>query len=90
MRGQVVRPPGPDPRSGGTGTPVPMSGDPVHATDLGGHMVATTATAPGGQFELTLPPGTYRITEDICGAAQQVEIRSGTTTSLTLTVANAC
>jgi hypothetical protein len=90
VRGQVMRPPGPDPRSGGTPGPVPVNGDPVHANDPNGHVVATTVTAPGGQFELTLPPGTYQIIEDTCGVSQQVEIRSGTATPVTLMITNNC
>jgi hypothetical protein len=90
VRGQVLRPPGPDPRSGGDTKTVPVNGDPVHANDSTGKVVANTVTGPDGHFELTLPPGIYSITEDTCGVSQQVEIRSGTTTSLNLAITNAC
>jgi hypothetical protein len=90
VRGQVLRPPGPDPRSGGATGSVPVNGDPVHAADPSGRVVATTVTASDGHFELTLPPGTYQITEDTCGTSQQLEIRSATTTSLNISISNAC
>ncbi|MFF8380685.1 hypothetical protein ACF07V_31630 [Streptomyces sp. NPDC015661] len=96
VRGTVVRPPGRDPRSGGGATDgsdtarVPVNGDPVRARDEHGRVVASTVSAPpDGGFRFDLPPGTYRITEDIFGAAAQVRVRAGETVSVTLTVASA-
>lgn len=90
VRGQVLRPPGPDPRSGKVGTTVPVSGDPVRAKDSRGQVVATAVTTQDGHFELTLPPGTYQISEDTCGISQQIEIRSGATAWVNLSITNAC
>lgn len=90
VQGQIVRPPGPDPRSGKIGTTVPVSGDPVHAKDSSGKEVASAVSGPDGRFELTLPPGTYVIGEDTCGVSQKIEIQGGATTSVRLAVANAC
>jgi hypothetical protein len=90
VRGQVLRPPGPDPRSGGDTKTVPVNGDPVHANDSTGNVVASTVTGPDGHFEFTLAPGTYLLTEDTCGVSQQVDIRGGQTTSLNLAITNAC
>jgi len=90
VRGQVHRPPGPDPRSGHPETTAPVSGDPVRAKDSRGQVVATAVTGQDGRFELTLPPDTYQLSEDTCGVSQQVEIRSGTTTSVSLSITNAC
>ncbi|MGW7406035.1 hypothetical protein ACWGI9_20275 [Streptomyces sp. NPDC054833] len=93
VRGVVVRPPGQDPRSGaggGSGTYVPVNGDPVRAHDERGHVVASTVTAPpDGSFSFTLSPGSYRITEDIFGIGRQVELRGGSTVSVTLTIPSA-
>jgi hypothetical protein len=90
IRGVAVRPPGRDPRSGHGGDTVPVSGDPVHAYDSDGHVVASTVSARDGRFEFSVPPGTYRVAEDICGVAQQVHVTSGATVTVTLTVPNAC
>lgn len=92
VRGQVVRPPGSDPRSGGSSgsTPVPVNGDPVQALDLGGRVIATVATRSGGYFSIALSPGEYRITEGTCGVSKQVNVRSGSSTYLVLTIPNAC
>jgi len=93
VRGQVVRPPGGDPRSGnvgGSGTAVPVNGDYIEASDERAQVVATAVTAIGGSFELVLAPGTYRITEGICGVSQKVEVRSQVVTPLVLSIPNAC
>lgn len=92
VRGQVVRPPGSDPRSGGNSgsTPVPVNGDPVQAYDLGGRVIATAVTQSGGYFSIALPPGGYQITEGTCGVSKQVNVKSGSSTYLVLTIPNAC
>jgi len=90
ISGIVVRPPGRDPRSGHAGGAVPVSGDPVHAYDGAGNVVASAATARDGRFDLTVPAGTYRVAEDICGSATTVKVTSRSITSVTLTVPNAC
>jgi hypothetical protein len=91
VRGQVLRPPGPDPRSGSAPTSqVPVNGDPVSARHGNGPVVASTVSDQGGRFELTLPPGTYRIGEDTCGTYQDVDIREGGITPLTLVIPNDC
>jgi hypothetical protein len=91
VRGQVVRPPGSDPRSGNAaGGSVPVNGDPIHAYDQHRRVVATAVSASGGFFEFVLRPGVYRIAEDICGASQQVEVRSRARTSLILTIPDGC
>jgi hypothetical protein len=91
LDGRVLRPPGRDPRSGASArTPVPVTGDPIRARDPAGKVVASTVTAAGGAFHLRLPPGRYRITEDICGIGREVDITARTTTTVTLTVPNAC
>lgn len=90
IRGTVVRPPGPDPRSGHSGTTVPVAGDPVHAYDQQDRLVASGVSASDGRFELRVPAGTYRITEDICGASGHVDVQPADATSITLTVPNAC
>jgi hypothetical protein len=84
VRGQVLRPPGQDPRSGRRTEAVPLAGDPVYASDLNGSVVARTVTDSGGKFTLVLPTGIHRVTEDTCGASSQVGIRGGATRSLTL------
>jgi hypothetical protein len=90
IRGMIVRPPGGDPRSGHGGGTVPLSGDPVHAYDSDGHVVASAASGRDGRFEFSVPAGTYRVVEDICGTAQQVQVASGATAAVTLTVPNSC
>jgi hypothetical protein len=91
VRGQVLRPPGADPRSGSAPTsPVPVNGDPVRARQGNGVVVASTVSGQGGHFELTLPPGTYRIGEDTCGTYQEVDVHAGTITPLTLVIPNDC
>ena len=62
----------------------------MHAKDAGGKTAANAVTGPDGYFELTLPPGRYEIIEDTCGVGQQVDVRSGTTTSVRLSITNAC
>jgi hypothetical protein len=69
---------------------VPVNGDPIRAYDRDGRVVATTVSASGGFFELVLPPGAYRIAEDICGVSQQVEVRSRARTSLVLAIPTGC
>ncbi|MGW8763679.1 hypothetical protein ACWGN5_14375 [Streptomyces sp. NPDC055815] len=93
VRGTVVRPPGRDPRSGGGGSDgadpawVPVNGDPVRARDGRGRVVASTVSAPpDGGFRFDLPPGVYRIAEDIFGVGAQVRVRAGETVSVTLTI----
>ncbi|MEU8529938.1 MULTISPECIES: hypothetical protein [Streptomyces] len=93
VRGMVVRPPGRDPRSGGGGSDgadtarIPVNGDPVRARDQHGRVVASTVSAPpDGGFRFELPPGAYRITEDIFGTGTQVRVRAGETVSVRLTV----
>lgn len=93
VRGTVVRPPGQDPRSGGGGSDgrdtarVPVNGDPVRARDEHGRVVASTVSAPpDGGFRFDLPPGAYRITEDILGVGVQVRVRAGETVTVTLTL----
>jgi hypothetical protein len=90
IRGTIVRPPGRDPRSGHGGTAVPVAGDPVHAYDRQDRLAASGVSASDGGFELQVPAGTYRITEDICGASQHVDVQPAGGTSITLTVGNAC
>jgi len=93
VRGVVLRLPGRDPRSGSGGGPdamVPVNGDVVRAADHQGHEVAKSTTGRGGRFELTLPPGVYRITEDICGVGRQTEVRSTEIASVTLVIPAAC
>jgi hypothetical protein len=90
VQGQILRPPGPDPRSGKVGTTVPVSGDPVHAKDSNGNVVASAVSGPDGHFKLTLPPGSYEIGEDTCGVSQKIEIQGGATTSVRLSLTNAC
>jgi hypothetical protein len=87
LDGRVLRPPGRDPRSGtGTGTPVPVNGDPIQARDPTGRIIATTVTATGGTFHLLLRPGRYQITEGICGVSRPADIKAGTTTTLTIPI----
>ncbi|HEX5496000.1 MAG TPA: hypothetical protein VFX70_15635 [Mycobacteriales bacterium] len=45
---------------------------------------------PRGAFRLTLPVGSYRIIEGICGVARRVDVRGGQTSSVTLRIPNAC
>ncbi|MGW7002330.1 hypothetical protein ACWGCW_05755 [Streptomyces sp. NPDC054933] len=93
VRGQIVRPPGRDPRSGNNAdaaAPVPVSGDTVRVYDPEGRTVATAVSAVGGQFEFVLSPGAYRVTEDICGVSRQVEVRSREITSLILAIPRTC
>ena len=92
VHGQVLRPPGLDPRSGASNssTPVPVNGDPVQVHDLGGQVVTTTMTRSGGLFNVVLPPGEYRIVEGICGVGKKVSVRSGSATHIILTIPNAC
>src|SRR5437879_3331065 len=73
IAGVWVRPPGSDPRSGHGGSPaVPVSGDTVRAYDEHDHVAATAVTGRDGRFDLHLPPGTYRLTEDICATSVRV------------------
>jgi hypothetical protein len=90
IRGTIVRPPGGDPRSGQSSTTVPVAGDPVHAYDRSDRLIASAVSASDGRFELRVPAGVYRITEDICGTSQHVDVQPAGATSITLTVPNAC
>ncbi len=100
LRGQVLRPPGWDPRSGaksgagdaraGGGSYVPVTGDPVEIHDMRGQVITSVVTESGGLFSIALPPGEYRIVEGICGVSKHVNIRSGLSTHVILTIPNAC
>lgn len=91
LHGQVVRPPGVDPRSGRrSGPAVPVNGDPVQVHDLRGRVVTGAVTKSGGFFSIALPPGQYRIVEDICGVSKEVTIRSGSATHVILKIPKAC
>jgi hypothetical protein len=102
LRGQVVRPPGRDPRSGAQdadpdsacsakgGWYVPVNGDEVEVRDMLGQVIASAVTRSGGLFSIALPPGEYRIVEGICGVSKHVNIRSGLPTHVILTIPNAC
>ncbi|MER5637937.1 carboxypeptidase-like regulatory domain-containing protein [Kitasatospora sp. NPDC002227] len=102
LHGQVLRPAGRDPRSGGMhpgGSPgtlcrgpgvTPVAGDPVEARDLRGRAVASTATGPDGSFSFSLLPGSYRVVESILGIGANAEVRAGGSTSVTLTVPSDC
>jgi hypothetical protein len=91
VHGQVVRRPGLDPRSGsGSGSLVPVNGDPVEVRDLRGRVVAAIVTNSGGFFSIAIPPGEYRVVEDICGVSKQINIRNGLAIHVILTIPNAC
>lgn len=90
VHGRVIRPPGLDPRSGGGGGAVPVSGDPIAARSPEGRTLATAVSDRDGSFLLSLPPGRYTIVEGICRVSQAAEVRSHSTSSLTLTIPNAC
>jgi len=90
VRGTITRPPGRDPRSGHSTTPVPVSGDPIRAYDSGGRVAASTISNAAGAFELTLPVGAYRLVEDICSSSQHVVVQSRATIQVKLTLPNAC
>jgi hypothetical protein len=92
VHGQVLRPPGLDPRSGASnsGTPVPVNGDPVQVHNLGGQVIAAAVTKSGGLFSIVLPPGEYRVVEGICGVGKWVSVRSGSSTHIILTIPSAC
>jgi hypothetical protein len=88
--GWIMRGPGLDPRSGGGGRQVPVSGDPIAARDGRGTTAATAVSAPDGSFTIVLAGGVYAISEGICGITNQIEVRSQTTTRMTLVIPNAC
>lgn len=90
LRGQVLRPPGRDPRSGSGGSHVPVNGDPIQIHDMHGQIVTSVVTKSAGLFSIALPPGEYRIVEGICGVSKHVNIRSGLSTHVILTIPNAC
>lgn len=91
IAGQVVRPPGTDPRSGTTSTsPVPVNGDPIDVHGPAGKVIATVVTKPGGLFSVALPAGEYRLVEGICGVSTRVSVKSGSTTHLTIQIPNTC
>lgn len=91
LHGQVLRPPGRDPRSGGgSATPVPVNGDSIEIRDGSGTVVATAVTGQDGAFRMTLAPGDYRVVEGICAAGEQVRITSDTTTRVVLTLPHNC
>ncbi len=91
IAGSIVRNPGGDPRSGGgNGSTVPVSGDSIAAGLLAGPTIAVAVSAQDGSFRLSLPAGTYRVVEGICGVSAQATVESGTTVNVTLTVPNAC
>jgi hypothetical protein len=99
LRGQVLRPPGWDPRSGARpgsprsgsgGSYVPVNGDPVYIHDMQGQVITSVVTKSGGLFSTALPPGEYRVVEGICGVSKHVNIRSGLSTHVSLTIPNAC
>jgi len=90
VRGTITRPPGRDPRSGHSTTPVPVSGDSIRAYDSGGRVAASTISNAAGAFELTLPVGTYRLVEDICSSSQHVVVHNRATTQVKLILPNAC
>lgn len=92
VHGIVVREGGRDPRSGGGGTTgsVPVGADPItaHRAETK-EPVARTVTANDGSFEFNLPPGTYRITEEITGASKTVDVTSKFTSTVTITLPGA-
>ena len=90
VQGWIMRAPGLDPRSGGGGRQVPVSGDPITAREMNGATAATAVSAQDGSFTIVLPPGEYAISEGICGITNQIEVRSHATTRITLTIPNAC
>jgi hypothetical protein len=87
--GLVVRGPGGDPRSGGSGgATIPVPGDTVVARDAAGS--ASTVSARDGSFQMRLSAGIIRISEDICGASKQVTVEPNAATRLTLEIPNSC
>lgn len=90
VQGWIVRGPGLDPRSGGGGGQVPVSGDPISARDGRGTIAATAVSARDGSFTFVLAPGTYAISEGICGTTKQIEVRSQAITRMTVIIPNAC
>ncbi|GDY33379.1 hypothetical protein GTS_50120 [Gandjariella thermophila] len=90
LRGQVVRPPGRDPRSGIVAANVPVSGDPIVVRDGAGDTVASAVTGQDGSFQVRLAPGGYLVVESICKVSRQVSIRRGAISSVTLTIPNVC
>ncbi len=101
LRGQVLRPPGRDPRSGSGppgrerrsgsgGSCVPVTGDPLQIHDMRGQVIASVVTKSGGLFSIALPPGEYQIVEGICGVSKDVNVRSGLSTRVILSIPNAC
>ena len=69
---------------------MPVNGDPVQVHDLQGQVVAAVVSKPGGFFTVTLPPGEYRIVEGICGVGEPVNVRSGSSIHMILTIPSAC
>lgn len=92
VHGQIVRPPGSDPRSGGGNNSgvVPVNGDPVQAHDLTGRVIGVAVTKSGGYFSIALPPGEYRLIEGTCGVTKRIHVQSGSSTYVTMTIPNAC
>lgn len=100
VQGRILRPPGPDPRSGSNtspgplpGTPVPVNSDPLRAYDARGRIAAASVSGTGGGpglFQFLLRPGTYRIAENICHISRTIQVGEGTTTLVTLNIPNAC
>jgi hypothetical protein len=92
IHGFVMRKPGSDPRSGSdTATAkVPVSGDPIVARNKARSKVARAISARDGSFRMSLPKGVYTVTEGICGVRKRVEVKSGATRRLTLTIPNSC
>jgi hypothetical protein len=85
-----MRGPGLDPRSGGGGRQVPVSGDPVTARDETGTAAATAVSTRDGSFTMVLSPGLYTLSEGICGIKNQIEVRSQAIIRITLTIPNTC
>jgi hypothetical protein len=90
LYGVVVRRPGSDPRSGGSGQgpDVPVAGDPILVRDATGS--ARTVSAQDGSFQMRLPAGAFTVSEDICGVSRPITIESGAASRVTLEIPNAC
>ena len=78
VTGLLVRVGGPAP-----GSPVPLPGTVVARTPAGGQF--TTTTGKNGRFQLSLPPGAYRLTghspqvmgdgqQELCSAARTIHV----------------
>lgn len=89
LRGTVERSGGRDPRSGSGGASAgtaPVGGDPLQVRTEAGELVTRGASTTNGQFELTLPPGTYVVSEEIAGVSQRVQVTAGAITTITLLI----